>query len=145
MKVYYCFGKKDFCDRDFENDCGDCEYFDDSGGEEREFESMTELDILASDINEHCADLSENYCGNTNCTSCLANALYNAGYRKERQGECEYCKTGDEKCGTCAYFIGIDGNDALDRCSEYYGEDKCVKYKPASHCFNCGAKMKGAE
>lgn len=116
-------------------------------------------------IEEMARDLSETYKGNdclfTNaCDICEyrkyqgnkeypcgamkhAKEMIVRGYRKERQGECEYCKTGNEKCGTCAYFIGIDTNDALDRCSEYYGENKCVKYKPASYCFNCRAKMKG--
>ena len=48
---------------------------------------MTPLDILANDINQHCPDLAENYCGDTHCTACLANALHNAGYRKQKEGE----------------------------------------------------------
>ena len=52
---------------------------------EKQIEEMelTEVDILANDINQHCADLAENYCGDTHCVTCLANALYNAGYRKQ--------------------------------------------------------------
>lgn len=43
---------------------------------------MTPLDVLANDINQHCSHLAENYCGDTHCVACLANALYNAGYIK---------------------------------------------------------------
>ena len=53
--------------------------------------------------------------------------------------ECEYCKTGEEKCETCTEFYkNID-----DRCIGY-NDGKCIKYTPAKYCFNCGAKMKGA-
>ena len=44
--------------------------------------ALTEVDILANDINQHCADLKENYCGGTNCLTCLAHALTDKGYRK---------------------------------------------------------------
>ena len=47
--------------------------------------AMTPLDILANDIYQHCPDLAENYCGDTHCVACLANALYNAGYRKQSE------------------------------------------------------------
>lgn len=43
---------------------------------------FTDVDILANDINQHCADLAETYCGDTNCLTCLAHALTNKGYRK---------------------------------------------------------------
>jgi hypothetical protein len=65
-----------------------------------------------------------------------AEHLYNAGYRKKMQGECEYCKTGEEKCETCTEFYkNID-----DRCSGY-NDGKCIKYTPVKYCFNCGAYM----
>lgn len=44
--------------------------------------ALTEVDILANDLNQHCADLAENYCGGTTCLSCLAHALTAKGYRK---------------------------------------------------------------
>ena len=43
---------------------------------------LTDVDILANDINKHCIDLSQTYCGGTSCTSCLAHALTEKGYRK---------------------------------------------------------------
>ena len=42
---------------------------------------------IANDINKHCPDLAECYCGDTHCNSCIARALYNAGYRKYNEGE----------------------------------------------------------
>lgn len=50
------------------------------------------IDILANDINQHCPDLTDNYCGDTHCVACLANALYNAGYRKQSEVIEEYRK-----------------------------------------------------
>ena len=44
--------------------------------------AFTDVDILANDINQHCADLAENYCGDTHCVACLAHALTEKGYRK---------------------------------------------------------------
>lgn len=44
--------------------------------------AFTDVDILANDINQHCADLAETYCGDTNCLTCLAHALTEKGYRK---------------------------------------------------------------
>ena len=43
---------------------------------------FTDVDILANDLNQHCADLAETYCGDMNCLTCLAHALTNKGYRK---------------------------------------------------------------
>ena len=51
---------------------------------EKQIEEMafTDVDILANELNQHCADLAENYCGGTTCLSCLAHALTEKGYRK---------------------------------------------------------------
>lgn len=51
---------------------------------EKQIEGMalTDVDILANDINQHCPDLAENYCGGTHCVACLANALTAKGYLK---------------------------------------------------------------
>lgn len=47
--------------------------------------AFTDVDILANDINQHCADLAENYCGDTHCVACLAHALTEKGYRKSSE------------------------------------------------------------
>lgn len=35
MKKFFCFGKKDFCEH--AKDCLKCEFYDETGGEDREF------------------------------------------------------------------------------------------------------------
>lgn len=47
--------------------------------------AFTDVDILANDINQHCADLTETYCGDTHCVACLAHALTEKGYRKQSE------------------------------------------------------------
>ena len=51
---------------------------------EKQIEKMafTDVDILANDMNQHCADLADDYCGGVNCLTCLAHALTAKGYRK---------------------------------------------------------------
>ena len=73
-----------------------------------------------------------------------AEALYEAGYRKQSEG-CDFCKEGNEKCGTCVKFFDYHEDGGSDRCSIEYGNEKCAYYKPVHHCSNCGAKMKGGE
>ena len=70
---------------------------------------LTEVDILANDLNQHCADLAETFCGNTNCLTCLAHALIAKGYRKasviveEVVGEIEKINT--QYCTTIASAV----------------------------------------
>ena len=52
------------------------------GWEEFRTKKKQDIDELANDINKHCIDLNENYCGSINCVSCLARALNKQGYRK---------------------------------------------------------------
>ena len=73
-----------------------------------------------------------------------AKRAYNAGYRKQSEG-CDFCKAGNEKCGTCVKFFDYYEDGGSDRCSSEYGNEKCAYYKPVHHCSNCGAKMKGGE
>ena len=97
--------------------------------------AFTDVDILANDINQHCADLAENYCGDTHCVSCLANALYNAGYRKQREGEwvtdTENKISMVTECSVCKhdFWFMKKGQLNIDR---------------MPYCPNCGAKMKNA-
>ena len=72
--------------------------------------------------------------------------LYNAGYRKQSEGECDFCKADHEKCGTCVKFFDYyEDGDGNERCSAEYGNEKCAYYKPVHYCSNCGAKMKGGK
>ena len=85
---------------------------------------MTQIDLLANDINKHCPDLKENYCGGIHCVTCLASALYNAGYSKQSDGEWikKYDKAPRYVCSVCNHLFN----------------NKEYKF-----CPNCGAKMKG--
>ena len=87
-----------------------------------------QIEEMANDINKHCVDLSYTECGAINCTSCLANALYNAGSRKVEQGEWKKQKDGTHYCSNC-------GHDATQNYD--YGEICGVA------CAFCGAHMKG--
>ena len=59
---------------------------------------------------------------------------------KRKKTDCEFCKVGDEKCGTCKkMFEGMDG------CSSHCSAEKCRAYEPVNYCFMCGRKMKGGE
>lgn len=50
--------------------------------------------------------------------------------------KCEFCKKGDEKCGTCEKILqGMDG------CSAECNSEKCVAYSPVKYCFMCGRRL----
>ena len=88
-------------------------------------------------VDEMTRDLCEIECKGMKCNTCdaygckyrmWAEALYNAGYRKQERGE--WVKDGKSKfkhryhCSACNfYLIGA----------------------PTKHCPNCGARMKGEE
>lgn len=59
-----------------------------------------------------------------------AEALYNAGYRKQKEGEWRY----NEECD--CFVCSVCGNSALNN---YRGLSVNSNY-----CHNCGSKMKGA-
>lgn len=51
--------------------------------------------------------------------------------------ECNWCKHGDECCGSCRNFFEDDGS----RCSAEYDEIRCAYYEPINYCPNCGRKL----
>jgi hypothetical protein len=75
--------------------------------EEMEF---SDVDILANDINQHCADLAETYCGDTNCLTCLAHALTEKGYRKASDVAREIFAEIEDVLNNIGYFDEIDFN-----------------------------------
>lgn len=93
-----------------------------------------QIEEMAKDIWDALPDYEHNF---RDCRD-AAERMLTIGYRKQEQGECEYCKTGEEKCQTCTEFY----KNTDDRCSGY-DDGKCIKYTPVKYCFNCGAKMKG--
>lgn len=81
---------------------------------------------------DRCKHLPQEECNNTTCAHCEAEALYNAGYRKQSDGEwIEHHEDGTMnqslQCSVCNWktvFVVMGKKD----------------YK---FCPNCGAKMKG--
>lgn len=68
--------------------------------------------------------------GNLECFDYkIANALYNAGYRKQSEGE-----------------WGFDGTSwTCSECGEYAPVDKYRQTRHTDFCPNCGAHMKGVK
>ena len=65
-------------------------------------------------------------------------------FKEERRGNCLWCNTGNELCGTCAKFFDYFG-DGYDKCSASCEEEKCAYYEPIGFCPRCGADMRGKE
>lgn len=120
----------------------------------KQIEEMAEIIYDSVDVDNPCLD--EKY-GGFSCFGCdyidkgycqhdieRARALYNAGYRKQREG-CDFCNAGSEKCGTCVKFFDYYEDGGSDRCSSEYGNEKCAYYKPVHYCSNCGAHMSGGK
>lgn len=56
-------------------------------------------------------------------------------------GKCNWCKPGNEICGTCKKFFDYFG-DGTDKCSADFGDtDLCSGYDPINYCPNCGRKL----
>lgn len=96
---------------------------------------LTPRDILANDIYQHCQDLADNYCGDTHCVSCLSTALYNAGYRKQKEGRWVHKLTHSRS-------IPVSCDIICDQCCLSFYRFHGMNYK---YCPNCGAKMKGGD
>ena len=93
-------------------------------------------------IEEMTENLCDIECKGMKCDACdccceyrmLAEALYNAGYRKQSEGE--WIFEADEAGGT--------GNIQV-RCSNCQAGDIHRKGLYVPYCWSCGAKMKGGE
>lgn len=85
-----------------------------------------------------CPMRAEGYFSHTG-NACRQALMKNALNLIIKQSEgCDFCKAGDEKCGTCKkMFEGMDG------CSSNCDSEKCRVYEPVNYCFMCGRKLKG--
>jgi hypothetical protein len=72
----------------------------------------------------------------------VADHLLANGVTIQKQGRCEWCEPGKEKCGTCLLFFDYYGDGGSDRCSGECDDKKCANYIPMNYCPNCGADMR---
>ena len=78
-----------------------------------------------------CKHLPQEECNKTTCAHCEAEALYNAGYRKQKEGEWKLVDKAEfiyqrYKCSVCGY------SSFFNEYGELY-----------QFCPNCGSEMKG--
>lgn len=111
---------------------------------EKQFEEMAKIAKQALDENRDwrckCDICVANIIDGIYCDeSAVINGLYNAGYRKQSEGEWELHGNDDDLgssffCSRCGWNIDED---------EFY-RSQTNDYKMYKFCPNCGAKMKGA-
>ncbi|MBQ8388806.1 MAG: hypothetical protein IJX46_07770 [Clostridia bacterium] len=92
--------------------------------------SKEQIEEMAVDLCliDRCKHLPKEECHMTTCAHCEAEALYKAGYRKQRYGEWKLGESG------YIYFCSCCGHTVLAREEEDW-----------NFCPHCGAKMKGGE
>ena len=99
----------------------------------REIEEMAKICHFYDDgICRLCADPPE-MCNYQCDLAILVNNLYNAGYRKQSEGEWEIVVTPVEATFICS------------NCNYFYTEADPQAKTEYRYCPNCGAKMKGGE
>ena len=97
--------------------------------EEKVIEEMA-FDLCLID---RCKHLPKEECHNTTCAHCEAESLYNAGYRKQKEGE---------------WIEHIEKPDWLEDDVEVFYECSVCETKspaPTNYCPNCGAHMRGGK
>lgn len=88
--------------------------------EQIEEKAFSNVDILANDINQHCPDLAENYCGGMHCVTCLAHALTAKGYRKASEVVDEFVSKIIEMPISC--YIPLLGLSTKDEIEEHFND-----------------------
>ena len=170
-KGFYCYGKKDFCHKGNDNTvkCDDCEFFNDEGGElllinenksnnfdvksneklfkqalvegvNRRIDKTIEEAKKIEQIEEMAKVIAKvQYLGGLE--EKVANDLYNAGYRKQSEGE--WIDRYNGKYANAIYECSICKEKALWKVGiNELGSPK-ITQSLSPFCPNCGAKMKG--
>lgn len=95
---------------------------------EKQIEEMAKATIKHCEIDNQCGS-----CHWSTCNECLAEVLYNAGYRKQSVGEWKHPP-----------YAPFGGSYEMKRCSVCgYKPDFDTDIPYTKFCPNCGAKMKG--
>lgn len=97
---------------------------------EKQIEGMAEI------LRKVCEPSLLDECDSKNCNECMAEAIYNAGYRKQSEDVpdtnvgCKFCEN-DSLLVDIVCYIPTDDGSSIDI--------------PVRYCPHCGAKMKGGE
>ena len=96
---------------------------------EKQIEEITKI------LDSNCEGIPDTVCQENSCSSCKANQIIGAGYRKQSEGEWKERTVGNGwncwseiTCSECGVIF-----------EDRYGNI------PKKYCPNCGAKMKGGE
>lgn len=88
---------------------------------EKQIEEMA-VDLCLID---RCKHLPQAECNNTTCAHCEAEALYNAGYRKQKKGSWNVIKPSREN-GEPSYICSVCGALYNEDVREWKGCPKCL-------------------
>lgn len=104
--------------------------------EEKQIEEMAKITTAHCELDNQCGS-----CHWETCNECLAETLYNAGYRKQSEGEWKDCFNGEYANPT--YLCSICGKGTLlkPHITELGNMEMVQALSP--FCPNCGTKMKG--
>ena len=100
-----------------------------------------QIEEMSQNIAYSCIDLVGSGCCDNNCPRCLAEALYEKVYRKQREGKWvrKACRSG--LFSIDYYFVCT----SCDNSFVFNGWDYEDVVSIAKYCPNCGARMKGGE
>lgn len=97
-----------------------------------------QIEEMAKELQIDCEQREERDCFAISCSKCRAEYLYNAGYRKQGEGEWV------ERTKTTTNAKGMEARYTINFCSECGYEIGTIRYQH-KFCPKCGAKMKNTK